>query len=78
MFGGADPVDQDTMAFVIYMIHRCANKWKDSPAQTYKILKEAGCIENYLVPHYDVLHTQSSDYVVNDIEKYIQRRGAGA
>ena len=68
-------MDKDTFSFVIYMIHRCANHWRLSPARVYRILKESGCIQEYLVPHYEVLHTQSSAYVLNDIQQYLQKRG---
>ena len=66
---------KDSMSFVVYMIHRCANQWGLSPAAVYRKLKESGCIEDYLVEYYDVLHTQSSAYVLNDIEQYLRNRG---
>ena len=70
-------MNKESMEFVVYMIHKCANTWGISPAAVYKKLKESGCIHAYLVPHYDVLHTQSSDYVMNDIQQYLQIRGFG-
>jgi len=68
-------MNKDSMEFVVYLIHACANKWKRSPKQVYRKLKEADCINNYLVPNYDVLHTQGSKYLVDDIEKYLEIRG---
>ena len=68
-------MNRDSFEFVMYMIHACANKWETSPAQVYQKLKEANCIQAYLVPFYDVLHTQSSRYVVDDIQQYLQKRG---
>ena len=68
-------MNRDSMSFVVYMIHRCANEWGLSPAMVYRKLKESGCIEGYLVPHYGVLHTQSSAYVLEDIEQYLRNRG---
>ena len=64
-----------TFEFVIYMIHVCANRWNQSPSAVYRKLKETGCIGGYLVPCYDVLHTQSSQFVVDDIEEYLRVRG---
>ena len=61
--------------FVIYMINVLANQKKLYPSQVYKILDETGCIENYLVPFYDVLHTMGSRSVAEDIEEYVRRRG---
>ena len=62
-------------SFVIYMIHACANRWKQTPSEVYDKLQRVGCINKYLVPNYEVLHTQSSDYVVEDIEEYLAVRG---
>ncbi len=68
-------MNKDSLAFVVYMIHRCANQWKMNPSNVYRILDRSGCIQNYLVPHYEVLHTQSSNYVMDDIKLYLQQRG---
>jgi hypothetical protein len=68
-------LDKDSLSFVVYMIHRCANQWGMSPCKVYQMLEKYGCIQTYLVPHYDVLHTQSSRYVLEDIKQFLQKRG---
>ena len=68
-------MDMDSLSFVVYMIHRCANQWGMSPSKVYQMLERSGCIKSYLVPHYDILHTQSSSYVLEDIRRYLQQRG---
>ncbi len=68
-------MNKDSLAFVVYMIHKCAIQWKMTPSEVYRILENSGCIQSYLVPHYDVLHTQSSRYVMDDIQIYLQQRG---
>ena len=68
-------MSQDSMEFVVYMIHACANKWNLSPKQVYHKLQETGCIDEYLVPNYDILHTQGSGYLVDDIKEYLRIRG---
>ena len=68
-------MNNEAMEFVVYLIHACANKWNKSPKQVYRIMKEAGCIDKYLVPNYDILHTQGSNYLVDDIKKYLAIRG---
>ena len=69
-------MSREVMEFVIYMIHACARRWGQSPAKVYQRLSKQDCISNYLVPHYDILHTQSTDYVVDDIEEYIGEKGS--
>ncbi len=68
-------MNKESFSFVVYMIHACADKWRKLPSEVYDLLQKAGCIDNYLVPHYDILHTQAADYIVEDIKKYLEIRG---
>ena len=68
-------MNENTFPFVIYMIHACANRWNRTPKQVYRKLKDVDCIDRYLVPHYDILHTQGTDYLVDDIQEYLSVRG---
>jgi len=68
-------MNNDSMRFVVYMVHKCANQWGMSPSRVYQKLMEAGCIEKYLVPFYDVLRTESSKFILEDIEQYLEKRG---
>ena len=67
-------MNENSLSFVVYMIHACADKWHTSPSRVYKAIKKSGCLGDYLVPYYDVLHTQSTDYVVRDIGEYLKDR----
>lgn len=68
-------MNKDIFEFVIYMIHACARKWGQSPAMVYKKMMNEKCIGEYLVPHYDILHTQGTEFVVKDIEEYMETKG---
>lgn len=68
-------MNQDSFAYVVYMIHACADRWRKLPSDVYKLLKKSGCIDQYLVPNYEILHTQGTEYVVNDIREYLDIRG---
>ena len=54
---------QEIFSFVIYIIHACANKWGKLPSEVYSLLSSVDCINNYLVKHFDIIHTQSTSYV---------------
>lgn len=71
-------MDENSFSFTIYMIHACANRWNVAPSRVYQALKTSGCLDRYLIPCYDILHTQSTDYVVQDIEEYLEERGISA
>lgn len=68
-------MDKDVFSFIIYMIHACANRWNLSPAAVYRDMKRADCVSGYLARHYDILHTQGTDSVVEDIRTYLRNRG---
>ena len=67
-------LSSEIFSFVIYMIHACANRWRKTAAQVYFALKQSGCLNHYLIPNYDILHTQSTDFVVKDIEEYLAQK----
>lgn len=68
-------MDKESFSFVVYMIHACADRWGKLPSEVYQKLQSAGCIDGYLVPHYDILHTQGTGYIVDDIREYLKVRG---
>ena len=68
-------MNKDTFPFVVYLIHACANRWGSTPKKVYNVMKSSGCIDRYLVPHYEVLHTQGTDYLVDHIQEYMKLRG---
>lgn len=66
---------KEIFSFVIYMIHACARRWDMLPSEVYRKLRHSGCIDDYLVRHYEVLHTQGTEYLVDDIQTYLKTRG---
>ena len=67
-------MDKNSFSYVVYMIHACANRWGLSPAEVYQKLQLADGIGGFLVPHYEILHTQGTDFVVEDIREYLENR----
>lgn len=66
---------KETAEFVIYMINAIADKYNKSTSEVYRTLEKADCINNYLVPYYDVLHTMGVEALIDDISEYLQIRG---
>ena len=54
-------MDENSFSFTVYMIHACSNRWNVAPSRVYQALKRSGCLDRYLIPCYDILHTQSTD-----------------
>lgn len=68
-------MNKDIFSFIIYMIHACANHWQQYPSEVYKNMKQTNCIKEFLVPNYEILHTQSTKYILEDIKEYFHIRG---
>ena len=68
-------MSKETFEFIIYMLHACANKWGKRPSAVYKKLSDSDCINQLLIPYYNVLHTQGTAFIVGDIEDYLSARG---
>jgi hypothetical protein len=59
--------ESDRMQFAIIAIETAAKKLNISPSELAERLEKQGLIEGRLFKHYDTLHTQSADYVADDI-----------
>lgn len=46
-----------------------------SASKVYKMLRSSGVLDGYIVPCYDVLHTFSKDYIMNDLIELLKKRG---
>lgn len=46
-----------------------------SQREVYRRLKNSGILYDYIIPSYDVLHTFSSRYLVEDLTDYMREKG---
>lgn len=63
------------MEFVVFCIENVAEKLNKSGDEIYMILKKSNLIENYIFPSFEALHTQSKQYIVNDIISIMNEKG---
>lgn len=68
-------MDKKTLEFVTYCISKLAQRLKLSQGDVYDRLKRSGVLYEYLVPSYDVLHTFSSRYLMDDLTDYMREKG---
>ena len=43
--------------------------------EVYRRLKVSGILDEYIIPSYDVLHTFSSRYLMEDLTEYMREKG---
>ena len=65
--------DAKELEFVIFCI---ASELGADAEQVYKVLTEkSDILKGYIVPEYEILHTQSKEYIVNDIIELMKEKG---
>lgn len=64
------------LEFAVFCIESLADALGKPSDAVYRALTGPGNVLNqYIVPSYDVLHTQGREYIVNDIREVMDERG---
>ena len=58
----------DTLEFAIFCIENVAKRLGISGSDAYDLLTSGDdVLDSYIVKHYDALHTQDKDYIIDDV-----------
>ena len=68
-------MDKNILEFVTYCIGKLAVQLHLPQQEVYRRLKRSGILYDYIVPSYDVLHTFSSRYLMEDLTDYMREKG---
>lgn len=64
------------LEFAIFCIENIAVRLNISAEKVYSALAEkSNILSDYIVPEYEILHTQSKDYIVDDIIELMNEKG---
>ena len=64
------------LEFAIFCIENIAEKLGIDAERVYTALtKKSNILNSYIIPDYEILHTQSKDYIVNDILELAKEQG---
>jgi len=66
-------VDREAFEFYTYCLEKYALAKGITGLQALALFKRYEA-DDYLIDHYDLLHTQGTGYVIDEIDRYIQRR----
>lgn len=69
-------MDFPILNFTIFCIGNVAATLGISSKEVYHRMQNAGVIDDYIVPCYDVLHTFPKDYIVEDLIGFMRKKGA--
>lgn len=66
----------DELEFVVFCIENIAIRLEKKGEDIYQALTEkSDILNNYIIPEYEMLHTQSKDYIIDDIISLMEERG---
>ena len=66
-------VSSEAFEFYVYTLEKYAISKRISGLQALALFKEYDADE-FLLTHYDLLHTQGTGYVLDEVQRYIDRR----
>ena len=61
--------------FITYCIGNLSRRLGLTAQDVYQRLKSSGILMGYIVPSYDVLHTFSKEYLMDDLTEYMKEKG---
>ena len=66
-------VDKAIFEFYTYCLENYATSKQISGIRAWVLFKETGA-DKYVIDNYDLLHTQGLEYILDDIQRFINRR----
>ena len=64
------------LEFAVFCIEKVAMRLNSFPEAIYrKLAIDSNILNEYIVPEYEVLHTQGKEYIINDIVELMQEKG---
>ncbi len=68
-------MDFKSLRFTIFCVNNVAMYLGKNAKEVYHLMQDANLIDDYIVPCYDVLHTFSKEYIVDDLVLIMRRKG---
>lgn len=69
-------ITDEQLYFSIYCITALSRNLNISPSDLYKLLTDkTKILEEYIIKHYDTLHTQGEDYIIDEIINLLKDKG---
>lgn len=68
-------MDKKILEFVTFCIGKLSLLLELPQQEVYRRLKVSGILDEYIIPSYDVLHTFSSRYLMEDLTEYMREKG---
>jgi hypothetical protein len=64
------------MQFSVFLIHQLAQNWQKTPREVYQTLDSTHILDDYIIKHYDVLHSMGEQSLIEDITEFVKEKQA--
>ena len=69
-------MNKKQLDFAVFCIENVAEKLGENGADVYEMLAiNSRILDEYIIAHFDVLHTQGKEYIVNDLLEQMKKAG---
>ena len=65
----------EQLNFTVFCVGGISDALKMNARKVHQLLKTSGILNNYIIPSYDVLHTFSKEYLVEDVVSLMKEKG---
>ena len=72
------PLEEIKLAFAASCVEGAARKLGVPYIEVYERMKKVELIDNYILKHYDTLHTESREYLIEDVIECLNNWGKKA
>lgn len=67
-------MSEKQIEYSVFCIENVAEKLGKDGAEIFRTLKDSGLLASYIIPSYEALHTQSKQYIVDEIISVLRER----
>ncbi|MBQ4554103.1 MAG: DUF3791 domain-containing protein [Spirochaetaceae bacterium] len=67
-------MSEKEIEYSVFCIENVAEQLGKTGTEIFNILNQSGLLHNYILPSYEALHSQSKQYIVNEIISVLKER----
>lgn len=67
-------MSEKQIEYSVFCIENVAERLGKTGSEVFKILNSSGLLHSYIIPSYEALHTQSKQYIVDEIISVMRER----
>lgn len=61
--------------FIVFLLNRLSRLWGKTTPDAYDALKKSGALDDYVLPNWEVLHSEGTEALLADVTGYVRAHG---